>query len=122
MNLKGKSFAVVGASNNAEKYGYRVVGALIKISNKVFPINPKETQILGHKVFKKFAEIKEKVDIVVFVVPPAVSLSVLREIKEKKLHFWFQPGSFDDDLLAFCKKNALIFTSDKCVIIESEKE
>ena len=125
MDLKAKSFAVVGASNNSDKYGFRVVEALKKISGKVFPVNPKETQILGLKVFKTVNEIMEKVDVVVFVVPPAVTLDVMGNLvkfKPKKQHYWFQPGSFDEKVIDYCLLNGITYTDDKCIIVESEKQ
>lgn len=122
LGLASKGFAVVGASNNPEKYGFRVVEALKKISGNVYPINPKETQILGLKVFKKVSEVRGLLDVVVFVVPPKVSLEVLGELRLKKYFFWFQPGSFDESVVDFCKENKLRFSVDKCIIVESEKQ
>lgn len=120
MNLKEKAFAVVGASNNPEKYGHKVVEALKKISSNIYPINPKETQILGLRVFKKLNEVKENIDFVVFVTPPKISLEVLKRVRTKNIHFWFQPGSFDDKVTTFCKENELTFTNNKCIIVESK--
>ncbi len=122
MNLVGKAFAVVGASNNPEKYGYKVVEALKKLSKNIYPVNPKETQILGLAVFKELRDIKEKIDIVVFVLPPKISFEVLKTNPRKKWHYWFQPGSFDDRVIEYCKEKGLNFTNDKCIIVESEKQ
>ena len=121
VEIKGKSIAVVGASNNPEKYGNKVLQAMKKVSNKIFPVNPKENEISGIKAFKDINEIKEKIDIVVFVVPPEVTLNILSKVKSKFIHFWFQPGSFNDGVINYCKINKLNYTDDKCIIIESEK-
>ncbi len=121
MEIKGKSIAIVGASNNPEKYGNKVIAAISKITNKIYPVNPKENEILGKKVFANVNDIKAKLDIVVFVIPPAVTLGVLESVKNKKVHFWFQPGSFDDSVISYCKRNGLSFTNDLCIIVESER-
>lgn len=39
-------YAVVGASNNEEKYGYKVFKDLLDAGYKVLPINPSEKEIL----------------------------------------------------------------------------
>jgi acyl-CoA synthetase (NDP forming) len=45
----------------------------------VYPVNPRETEILDHKVYARLADIPEPVDLVALVVPPAASVDVLRE-------------------------------------------
>jgi uncharacterized protein len=122
MLLSEKSFAVIGASNNPEKYGHKVVAALKKISAKVFPINPNEENILGLKVYKSVNEVKESIDIVVFVVPPVLALALLKEIKDKNMFFWFQVGSYDNEVIAYCKERKLQFNNTDCIIVESEKQ
>jgi predicted CoA-binding protein len=39
-------YAVVGTSNNKEKYGYKVFKDLLNAGYKVLPINPNEKGIL----------------------------------------------------------------------------
>jgi len=121
MNFDKTSFAVVGASNNPEKYGYKVLQALLKKTKNIYPINPKENEILGKKCYKELSEIKEKLDIVVFVVPPIVTLEILKKNFAKKNLFWFQIGSFDENVINFCEENGLEYENKKCIIKESEK-
>ena len=49
-----KSVAVIGASATKGKVGYSVMNNLIKdgYKGKIFPINPKSEEILGHKAYK----------------------------------------------------------------------
>jgi predicted CoA-binding protein len=121
MEIENKSIGIVGASNNPEKYGYKVVEAVKKITNKVYPINPKESEILGVKAYSSPTDIKEKLDILVFVTPPAITLEVLTKNIKSASFFWFQPGSFDQKVIDFCIKNDLNMENKKCIIIESSK-
>lgn len=121
MDFDKNSFAVVGASNNPEKYGYKVIEALLKKTEKVFPINPKEDEILGIIVIKDLLDIKEKMDVIIFVVPPIVTLEVLKKNFLRKSLFWFQPGSFDNNVIEFCEQNKIEYENKKCIIKESEK-
>lgn len=122
MDLVNKSFGVVGASNNPNKYGHKVVEALLKISPNVHPINPKESLILGQKCFSDLKKINKKLDVIVFVTPPKITFEVLEKNFSKSNFFWFQIGSFDEEVINFCKKNKLLYEDKKCIILESEKQ
>lgn len=122
MLVKGKNVAIIGSSNNPEKYGHKITISVKKVANKVFPVNPKETQILGLTVFKDLKEIKEKIDIVDFVVPPAVTLEILKSNKNNAWTYWFQPGSFNESVISYCKENNLKYVDDLCIMLESDKE
>lgn len=45
-------YAVIGASNNKEKIGYKVFKDLLEGGYKVIPINPTEKEILGKQVYR----------------------------------------------------------------------
>lgn len=74
-----RSVAVVGASQNPEKLGYKIL-ANIKASGfpgKVYPVNPKGGTILGWPVAQRIEDIAEEVDLVTIVIPrPAVMEAV----------------------------------------------
>jgi predicted CoA-binding protein len=121
MDFVKNSFAIVGASNNSEKYGFKVLNAILKKTKNVYPINPKENEILGLKCYKELKEIKENVNVIVFVVPPVVTLEILKKNFAKNSLFWFQIGSFDESVIIFCEQNGLEYENKKCIIKESEK-
>ncbi len=120
-------YAVVGASNNTEKYGHRVFKDLLEGGYKVIPINPHEEEILGEKVYAKLRDYSGKVDVVIFVVPPAVTLNVLNEITGETrrgvsvLHslkgVWMQPGSESPEAIKFCEENGIECVHDACIMI-----
>lgn len=85
-------YAVVGASNNEGKYGYKVFKDLLDGGYKVLPINPNEQEILKTKSYSTLSSVKEKIDVVIFVTQPAVTEKVLEEVKELKIqNVWMQP-------------------------------
>lgn len=115
------NYAVVGASSDEEKYGYRALKDLLTGGYKVFPVNLKGGEILEQKVYKNLSAIKDRVDVVIFLVPPIVTLEVLAEVKSlgiKKV--WFQPGSESDEAENFCKNNNIEYISKACIMIERE--
>lgn len=119
---ENNKYAVIGVSKNPEKYGHKVFKDLIGAGWDVYPVNPNETEILGHKVFPKVSEINDKIDVVIFVVPPKVTLDVLKEIKEIGINnVWLQPGSESLEAIQYCKDNAINCIHDACIMIERKQ-
>jgi acetyl coenzyme A synthetase (ADP forming)-like protein len=79
--LHPKSVAVIGASKTPGKIGYAVIEN-IKASGytgEVYPINPKEQEIAGYKAYPNVRDVKKPIDVAVFCVPAAASLSVAED-------------------------------------------
>ena len=113
---KELTYAIVGASNNESKYGYKIFKSLKEQGFNVIPVNPKESKIQEVKAYKSLEFIKEEVDVVDFVVPIPVTLKVLKEVKKKDIKkVWFQPGSYNKECLTFCKENDIIYMVDFCL-------
>ena len=85
--FKPKTIAVVGASKNSIKIGHAALKNLL-ISDydcAIYPINPKEQQILGLKCHKKLSDIKRHIDLVLISVPAPIVPEILRECVQKKV-------------------------------------
>ncbi len=116
---KNYNYVVVGASENQEKYGFKVLADLKSAGYKVFPVNPKAGELLGLKVYKSLSEISKNIDVVIFVVPPKVGEQVILEVKNlgiKKV--WLQPGSESQKIIDFCKENGIECIHNACIMIE----
>jgi len=63
--------AVVGASSNPAKAGFVAIRNMREKNypGRVYPINPKEKEILGYPCFASLPEIGENVDLVVLIMP-----------------------------------------------------
>ena len=87
-------FAVVGASRSPEKYGHKVFKDLLEAGYEVYPVNPKAGEILGRKAYGSLKELPKRPDVVVFVVPPAVTERMAKECVELGVKYvWMQPGA-----------------------------
>lgn len=119
MVSKNYVVAVVGASNDEHKYGNIVLRDLASKSFKVIPVNPKEKEIFGLKVYSKLGDLSDNVDLVVFVVPPKVTESILLEVKKLGIKsVWMQPGSESDKAIEFCHKNNIECVHNSCIMIQ----
>ncbi len=113
------TYAVVGASKNQSKYGFKVLKDLKDAGFRVVPINPHETEILGMKCFKSLKDVDKKIDVVITVVPPKITEKIVEECSSlgiKKV--WMQPGSEDEKAINFCKRNHINVVYNTCIMVE----
>ena len=85
--FKPKSIAVVGASANTTKIGNATLKNIL-ISDydcEVYPINPKEKQILGEKCYKKLTQVPGDIDLVLISVPAKIVPQIMRDCVQKKV-------------------------------------
>ena len=71
--------AVIGASAAPQKIGYAIVSNLIKsgYKGKIYPINPKEKEILGLPCHPAVGKVKGQVDLAVIAVPARFSVQAV---------------------------------------------
>ena len=93
--LAKKTWAVVGASENKEKFGCKIFKFLDKAGEfKVYPVNPGLSEVFGQKCYASVKDLPEKPDVVNVVVPPKAGEQVMRECAEAGLRcVWLQPGA-----------------------------
>lgn len=122
--LDGKhSFAVIGASNNEEKYGYKIYKQMKDADFEVYPVNPRNELVQGDRSYDNLYQLPKQVDVLNFVVPPEVSLSVTKTaLKIGYKTFWYQPGSYNQEVLDLHKDLDTKVISDRCLLIESSKK
>ncbi|MDH4196173.1 MAG: CoA-binding protein [Candidatus Aminicenantes bacterium] len=114
---KYRTFAVVGVSQNKEKYGYEVFASLLGAGYSVYPINPKYEVVDDHLCYPSLRDLPEKPDVVVTLVPPALTEKVVETCAELKVPVvWMPPGSWSDLALSKCRENGLLAIHDVCLV------
>ncbi|MFA5021791.1 MAG: CoA-binding protein [Patescibacteria group bacterium] len=119
---KNFTYAVIGASANQEKYGFKVFKDLKEAGFKVIPINPSLKELLNIKAYPLLTVVPVKIDVAIFVVPPPITETILEEAKKlgiKKV--WLQPGSESQRAIDFCQKNKIECIHDSCIIIDQKR-
>ncbi|MGH4117620.1 CoA-binding protein [Clostridium sp.] len=120
--VKMKKWALIGASPNESKFGYKILMQLKEKGYTVYGINPKYDEINGVKIYHSLKELPEKVDAVNVIVNPTLSLKALDDIMECNIeNVWFQPGSYDPQVLNKGKKNELNMVFHECLYVELNK-
>ncbi len=119
---KKYTYALIGASANKEKYGYKVFENLLNAGFCVLPVNLRGGEILGQKVYKNISKISQKIDVVIFVVPPQVTKDIIEDVRELGISkVWLQPGSEDDGVINFCAKYNIECYHGACIMLEQLK-
>ena len=110
--------AVVGASNNPQKSGNIIVNNLKGKGYTVIPINPKEQEIAGLKVYKDVNSAPGPIHVVDFVTPPNVTKAVLKSMNPDVTDtVWFQDGSFDEEAVEYAKSKFKNVVYNACIMV-----
>ena len=75
-----RNVAVIGASKNFGKWGQLILSNIVAggFQGGVFPLNPRDDEIFGLKVYKQMGDVPEPVDLV-FITTPARSVPAVLE-------------------------------------------
>ncbi len=92
-----KSVALVGASNNPEKFGYTIMKNLQKADIKIYPISRSDNEVLGIKAYKSVLEIKEDIDLAIIIIPAKYIPSLFEDLAKKNVkHAVVLSGGFSE--------------------------
>ncbi len=114
--------ALVGATNEAGKYGNIILRNMMHKGYTMLPVNPRATTVEGLPAFHTLSDAakQHKIGLVVFVVPPKITLEVLHEADALGLRkVWVQPGAGDDTVREFLQAHEFSYLIDACVMVET---
>ena len=120
--LDQKKWAVVGASRNKDKFGYRIYQLLKDQGYDTVPINPVYNDIEGDLTKTDLLGLDEKVDCVSVVVSPKRAKKVVKDAIATGIeNIWFQPGTYNSEIIELAKEGNLNVVYDHCVLVELGK-
>ena len=110
-----KSIAIVGASSNPSRDSFKVMKFLLDKGYRIFPVNPKEINILGKKCYPSLASIEESVDMVDIFRAKKFIFDLTKEaIEINATVLWMQEGIIDEKSSSFGKSNGLKVVMNEC--------
>lgn len=115
-----KNIAVIGASPDPSKDSHKVAKYLLEVGYNMIPVYPKESEILGQKVFRSLKEIDESVDmVVVFRKPEVVDAIVEACIKRGDVKvLWTQIGIINNAAADRAKAAGMNVVQNHCAMVE----
>ncbi len=103
-----KTVAIVGASNNRDKFGNKALRAFQAEGYRVIPVNPTESTVEGLPAYGSVLDIPHTVELVSVYVQPDVTLRLLEEFEQKGVpEIWINPGAEDDAVVAEARRRGL---------------
>jgi predicted CoA-binding protein len=106
--MQTRSIAIIGASSDPRKYGNKAVRTFMQRGFKVYPVNPRLTQLEGLPVFPSISAVPVRPDMISIYVPPPVLLKLLPEIASKGCdELWLNPGASSPETLAEAQRLGL---------------
>jgi uncharacterized protein len=115
---ENRVYAVVGATRNKDKYGYQIFRILADYGYRVYAVNPNYDSIEEYPCFPSLADLPEKPDVAVTVVPPDITEKVIGEADRLGIQtIWMPPGSGSEAALRRCEECRLEHVDEACVIL-----
>ena len=114
-----RTIAIVGLSPNELRASFFVGYYLKRHGYQVFPVNPRETEILGEKSYKSLADIPVPIDIVdVFRAPAALPGIAQEAVAINAGALWCQFGVINEEGARIAEDAGLKVIMDRCLKIE----
>jgi len=115
--------AVVGVSASHDKWGRKVYNELRTAGFRTYPVNPKYENIDSEKCYPDLESLPEKPDLVITIVPPAVTLKVVEQCAKLGIgRVWMQPGSESENAVKFCRENGIDVIYNACFVVNGLKK
>jgi predicted CoA-binding protein len=115
--LGKKIWAVVGANQNPEKYGNIIYKRLKEEGYEVYPVNPLYETVDGDPCYRDLSALPKLPEVINLVVSAKRVQPFLEEAAKLGIKYiWFQPGTYDDEVLLLAKSLDLEIVQD-CVLV-----
>lgn len=84
-----RSIAVIGASADRGKIGYRLVENILASGyrGEVYPINPRGGEVLGRRVYPTILDVEDEIDVACIAIPAASVFHAVTQCAQKGVKF-----------------------------------
>jgi predicted CoA-binding protein len=114
--LSKKVWVVVGVTGKKDRFGYKIWKTLKEYDYETYGVSPNYEELEGDKIYPSVKDLPKKVDVLDMVVAPNIAIHILDEAKEVGIEYiWFQPGTYNDEVLAKAKELEFKILYDDCV-------
>ena len=120
--LAEPTWAVVGATQNEDKFGYKILMRLRSAGYETYAVNPLYQEIDDTQCYESLKALPVVPECVDRVVSPKRAYPFMDEAAELGIKYiWFQPGTFDDDVIKYAENKGLLLVNHHCVLVELSK-
>src|SRR5690349_17563262 len=116
--LAQPAVAVVGVSRSGHKFGNLACRTLREKGYRVYQMHPTANAIDGATCYARFADLPEKVNAVLIVVPPEHAVDVIRDAAAAGVRYvWLQQGAESFEARYVCEQLGLDVVSGECILM-----
>jgi len=113
-------YAIVGATQNKNKYGYKVLVDLKDKGFKVVPVNPKYEKVAGVTCYPDLISLEDRPDVVVLIAGEENAKKIIQDCIDSDLNMiWFQPGSEYAEAVKSAKEAGLEVVIGECIMAQT---
>ena len=114
-----RSIAIVGLSNNPLRASYFVGYYLKRHGYRVFPVNPRETEVLDEASYSSLSDVPVPIDIVdVFRTPDALPAIAREAVAIHAGTLWCQFGVINEQAAQIAEDGGVTVIMDRCLKVE----
>lgn len=117
--LASTPYAVVGASENRNKYGNKVLRAYMQNNLPVYPIHPTIEKVEGLTAYPDLHALPVTVHGISIITPPAITEQIVQAAVALGIkHIWMQPGAESQTAIDFATSHAInLIGGDACLLV-----
>jgi predicted CoA-binding protein len=116
--LSTRILALIGASQEKNKFGNLAYRELKSRNYQIFPVNPNIETIEGDHCYSSINELPESVNRALIITPPTETEKLVKEIALTRIEYvWMQPGSESESAILFCKENNIHLVHSECILM-----
>ncbi|MEM7676283.1 MAG: CoA-binding protein [Myxococcota bacterium] len=113
--------ALIGASRHRHKFGAIILDDLLGKGFEVWPVSPHGQELHGRPVVSTVDQVPGPIHIVSLVLPPSEAQGALERLDpDTNALVWFQPGSYNADLLKWARGQFRNVLAGPCIMVETQ--
>ncbi len=113
---EAKTIAVVGLSDDPEKYSYEVGSYLLEQGYRIIPVNPNNEEVFGEPAYDTVEQIPEQVDVVDVFLPPEKTPEIAEDaVRAGAKVLWLQEGIENEEARRIAEEGGLTYIEDACM-------
>ena len=113
---EAKTVAVVGASNDPEKYSHEVGSYLKEQGYRIIPVNPTEEEVLGERAYDTVDQVPEEVDVVEVFLPAEKTPQIAQDaVRAGAKVLWLQEGIENQEARQIAEEGGLAYVENRCM-------
>ncbi len=119
--LSPRAIAVVGASNERDKFGNLACRELKIRGFRVYPVNPHENEIHGERCYRTINELGTLIDRMLVVLPPDMTRKLVRDLNPEIVSYvWMQNGAESSEAIKVCHAKGIGTIHGQCILMHAQ--